>query len=424
MDPVLKLKMERWNMQQEAKAIADRLEAGKASAEDQARAQEIVAETKRIDDEISVIDERRRLAPALQTVRLLPGDADDVMRYGTGPQYAQMFGRAVAGDAAGFRSFAEYAAALHSGMWHPSFQALTTSGSVGYLIPPQFVAAIFDQALEGEVVRPRCRIEPMLSDTKTIAGLSHSDGTDAPFGISGAWTAEGAEITPDDPAVRSVTLAAKKLAALVQVSNEAAADGSSLEAQLTEALTKGIGWLLDSAFLTGLGAGQPLGVLNAPCTVVVAKESGQVADTVIYQNLVTMFSRLHPSSVGRAVWVANVATIPQLLQLSLPIGTSGAHIPVMTQTDAGFTILTRPVVFTEKLPTLGDLGDIMLCDFSQYVVGLRAEVILETSKHLGFSRDTAYYRCKVRADGQPLWDKAYTPKSGPTLSPFVTLAAR
>ena len=37
-------------------------------------------------------------------------------------------------------------------------------------------------------------------------------------------------------------------------------------------------------------------------------------------------------------------------------------------------ILTRPVIFTEKTEKLGDLGDILLADLSQYVVGLRSEM--------------------------------------------------
>jgi HK97 family phage major capsid protein len=58
----------------------------------------------------------------------------------------------------------------------------------------------------------------------------------------------------------------------VQTSNEAAADGTAIDQQLAEALNKGIGWLLDTAFLTSSGVGQPLGVLNAPATITVATE--------------------------------------------------------------------------------------------------------------------------------------------------------
>ena len=101
-----------------------------------------------------------------------------------------------------------------------------------------------------------------------------------------------------------------------------------------------------------------------------------------------MFARLAPGSFGSSVWVANSTAIPQLLQLSIPIGTSGSHVPVMTESDGQFRILTRPVIFTEKVPALGTLGDIGLYDFSHNVVGLRADFSLAKSSHLGSASDT------------------------------------
>jgi HK97 family phage major capsid protein len=59
------------------------------------------------------------------------------------------------------------------------------------------------------------------------------------------------------------------------------------------------------------------------------------------------------------------------------------------------------VIFSEKMNTLGAKGDIMLCDLSQYIIGLRSEALLDKSQHVGFTRDTSYYRCLSRLDGQP-----------------------
>jgi HK97 family phage major capsid protein len=102
----------------------------------------------------------------------------------------------------------------------------------------------------------------------------------------------------------------------------------------------------------------------------------------------------------------------------------GEVIPVLNQTGGTFTILTRPVVFTEKLPALGTRGDILFADLSQYVVGLRQEIVIEKSVMPGFTRDTIYYRGKVRAAGLSSWAASYVPLNGASLSPFVTLDAR
>ena len=118
-------------------------------------------------------------------------------------------------------------------------------------------------------------------------------------------------------------------------------------------------------------------MLNDPALVTVDKEANQAATTLVYMNLTKMMARLHPRCFANSVWIASPTCIPSLLSLTLPIGTSGAAFPVMRDADGGFVILTRPVLFTEKLPVLGTAGDILLCDLSQYIVGMRKEVALE-----------------------------------------------
>ncbi|GAG17969.1 unnamed protein product, partial [marine sediment metagenome] len=184
-------------------------------------------------------------------------------------------------------------------------------------------------------------------------------------------------------------------------------------------------WFRDKAFLKGSGAGQPLGILNGPCVIEVAKETGQSADTIIYDNLLKMLSQLWMGSFQNAVWVAHPTTIPMLGTLSVDTGTGGSHIPVMRESDGKFQILTRPVLFTEKTEPLGTVGDIMLADFSQYVIGLREEMRIDFSPHLYFSTDEMAARLIERHDGFPLWDEHLTLEDGSTtVSPFVTLEAR
>jgi len=123
--------------------------------------------------------------------------------------------------------------------------------------------------------------------------------------------------------------------------------------------------------------------------------------------------------------VCHQTTIPQLLTLSMAVGTGGDHIPVMTESNGQFSILTRPVIFTEKTETLGNKGDIMLADFSQYVVGLREGMRFDSSIHALFEYDEIVSRIIERHDGQPLWDSALTLEDGSTtVSPFVVLEAR
>ena len=114
-----------------------------------------------------------------------------------------------------------------------------------------------------------------------------------------------------------------------------------------------------------------------------------------------------------------------MLQLSIAVGTGGDHIPVMKESNGEFSILTWPVVFTEKTEVLGDQGDVVLADLSQYVIGLRSEMRFDMSIHVHFSTDELLARLIERHDGQPLWSEALTLEDGSTeVSPFVVLAER
>lgn len=351
---------------------------------------------------------------------------------GAALKYRELFPGAVARDEH-FAVASAFFEAVASGRWHPGLRAAMNEGSGsegGFLTPSEYVAAAFDDALEGEVVRPRARVYAMRSDTLRVSGFSMDGSATGPFGFAPSWTGEGASITPSNPLVRRVNLTAKKLALLVQASNELAEDGQSYGQQLDRVMKNAIGWSLDAAFLQGNGAGEPLGVLNAPACISVAKESGQTAATVVAQNIYKMYARLLPSpgAYQRAVWVCSPTVIPQLFQLSIPVGVAGtalASIPSLFQSTAGaMTLLNLPVVPSEKMPTLGSAGDIGLFDFSYFAVGLRREVTLDRSQHLGFQSDLASFRAILRADGMPLLSQPFQPKAGDTLSPFVKLAAR
>jgi HK97 family phage major capsid protein len=87
----------------------------------------------------------------------------------------------------------------------------------------------------------------------------------------------------------------------------------------------------------------------------------------------------------------------------------------------------RPVIPIEHCSALGDLGDILLADMSQYYLATKGGVQMASSIHVQFLTDETVFRFVYRVDGQPSWNVALTPHlstAGQTLSPFVTLAAR
>jgi len=329
----------------------------------------------------------------------------------------------------GFHSMDEFLRTLHSGR---ADNRLINASMVegipefgGYSVPEEYGAFLMDKSLENEIIRPRATVWAMGSETKKVPAFDGADRTNHLFGgISGEWLEEGQTGTRKTAKLRLIQLKAKKLACFSQASNELIADGMSFEEMLAGALIKGLGWYMDYAFINGTGEGQPLGIINDPALITVDKEDSQAAATITYQNVVNMFSRLAPSCFTNAVWLANPSVIPQLLTMTITIGTGGAQIPVFREESGKFTLLGKEVLFTEKCPALGAKGDLILADLSQYAIGMRKEIALDRSNVPGWMEDMTDYRVIVRVDGQGTWDKPITPKNGATLSWAVALEAR
>lgn len=420
----------------EITSIADS-ESRDLTAAENKRHKDIVSGLQKVNDEIadlesSILEEQK----AIEAERTMVIGTDRKFGVAGGRKYAEMFPGNMAND--GFRSFGDFLKAIHVGMLDdrlvPTAAASGASEGVGadggYMVPAEYAATLLDASLESEIVRPRARIEPMQYNMKYVAGFDIQDHTAGIGGFVGKWVGEGGQMDTQKGLLRNLKLEARKLAILTAATNEIIADSPYFERTLGDMLIKALGWYLDYAYLTGDGAGKPRGVLNDPALISVAKEAGQAADTITFENLKAMFNRLHQASVPNAVWVVNQGARAQILSLIQYIETtagskSGTWIPVLRDDGkGGFSALGIPVLFTEKLPALGDKGDILLADFSQYIVGLRRELTLGKSEHLKFDTDEMAYRAILRADGMGAWSKPVTPKNGATLSWCVTLDER
>jgi HK97 family phage major capsid protein len=296
----------------------------------------------------------------------------------------------------------------------------------GFLIGENFEASVLDNALPAEIIRPRCRVFGITSGEKLrLPCYDNGDRSSSVFGgLTAQWIAEGGTITPTDPSFKSLELQVNKLILDMKTSSELqeAAAATYSANPLEQMLSRAVGFFLDHEFLNGNGAGRPLGILNSGALIVVSKVAGQDADTIEYRNLADMFGRsLNPMG---SVWIVNQSAVPELLSLSQIGGTASTPVPVMTESAGTFRILTRPVLFSEHLPALGDQGDIILADLSAYGILIRSGATLQSSAAAYWGTDQIGLRMRLRIDGQPLLDSPVQPHLGATLSPFVTLAAR
>lgn len=347
-------------------------------------------------------------------------------------KYGELCARSgVSCDFGEFRDAAEYFSVLLSGRHDPRLNRRVNQTLVdadgGFAVPTALAERIFDVALESEVVRPRARVFPMTTQTLRLpvwSGFNHQ--TNLYGGFTSQWIAEGGSFSVETPQLEQVALTPKKLGLMARVTSELGDDSPMFADELIAALSNAARFNLDDAFLNGAGGAEPEGILNSNALVSVAKETGQAAATILYDNIVKMWGRLLPGSHANAHWAVNPECLPPLMQTSVAVGTGGSHVPVISESPSGeLRMMGRPVVVTEKLPALGTVGDILLADFRYFAVGMRADVRIDASPHVGFSTDEIYVRLKLRADGRSILSDAITPRKGAsTLSPFVALATR
>lgn len=297
----------------------------------------------------------------------------------------------------------------------------------GFLIPETMRAELLEVALESSVVRPRATVIPMESLRVPIPTVDSTTNATSVFGgVIAYWTEEAAALTDTSASFGRVVLDAKKLTAYSEVPNELPQDASAFNGFISHAFPQAMAFYEDIAFMKGTGVGEPLGWIGCPATAQVAKETGQLAATITWENIAKMYARMLPSSLASAVWVADIAAFPELATMALSVGTGGSAVWLNNGVEGPpMSILGRPVTFTEKANALGTAGDISFVDLSYYLLGDRQSMMAMSSPHYKFANDITAYRVISRVDGRPWIQSAITPQnSGATLSPFVNVATR
>ncbi len=250
-------------------------------------------------------------------------------------------------------------------------------------------------------------------------------------GIQSFWQSEGSTKTDSKPKFGLLELSLKKLIGLCYGTDELLQDAEALGAIISQGFAEEIGFKLDDGILNGTGSGQLLGLLNANCLVSVAKESGQTAKTLIWENIKKMWAQFWPGSYSNGIWIISQSCWLELMSMSESTGTGGVPVWMPANLAKGrpnSTLMGMPVIVAEQCQTLGTKGDIYLADLSQYIVATKGAIQMASSIHVKFTTDETTFRFVYRVDGQPSWHDTLTPYKDATtsapLSPFIVLATR
>ena len=301
----------------------------------------------------------------------------------------------------------------------------------GYTIPPQYMNELLTIAAEDGFIEQRAKVIPM--NTRTVQWpmlditTAQAAGTSPYFGgILAQWQPEAASITESEPQFRLTDWTAWDLVLYAISSNQLLADnGIGLDALLTSLFGQAITWYKEYAYLQGTGSGatMPLGVINAPATLAVTR---LVANRFLMADAASMISRLQIRSWSDACWICHQSVIPQLIMMVDGGAAAGAYgtgattsytggnrlvwLPPMGADGKGPAAVKLPQAFlnglplyiTEKLPQLGQRGDVLLVDWSRYVIGMRLDLQIDVSPHFLFRNNQLAWRVVARVDAKPL----------------------
>jgi HK97 family phage major capsid protein len=302
----------------------------------------------------------------------------------------------------------------------------------GFLVPTTFVPDVLKIDPETDPIGGRTRNIPMATPTVKIPARSDKNHTTS---VSGGLTVtrrpETVAGTPSQMSFEQVVLEAHNLFGISYATEELLTDSPvSFAALLSAGFSDQFTYHLIKERLYGTGVGEFMGILTAldasglGPTVSVAKESSQVAATIVYDNVTKM--RAQCWGYDKAIWLANHDCYPQLSKLSLPIGIAGTamYTPSLRE-DRPDMLLGRPIIYTEYCKTIGTQGDLILANWNEYLEGTYQPMQNAESIHVRFVNHERTFKFWTRNAGQPWWKVAITPAySSSKLSPFIVLDTR
>jgi HK97 family phage major capsid protein len=264
-----------------------------------------------------------------------------------------------------------------------------TDSAGGYTVPTRLASFFIDKLRAAAVVfQAGAQTVPMDSDNLAIARIT-GDPTCA-------WTAENAEISASDPTFDAVTLAPKKLAALVKVSRELLEDSVNIGAALEAAFVGAMSRELDRALLFGSGSSnQPTGLFNISGINSVSMGTNGAAVTN-FDNLIDLLL---------AIKEDNGATPNSFIMAPR---TEAAYAKLKDSDNNPLTeprmtaelrrLVTTAVPIDQTQGSASNASCVLTGDFSKMLVGVRTQMSMHMLNERYAEYDQVGFLVRLRAD--------------------------
>jgi HK97 family phage major capsid protein len=290
----------------------------------------------------------------------------------------------------------------------------------GFAVPTQFKPEMLMIQPEPSIVRERATVIPAGDPPDgTITMPALSQGADGVFGgVQVYWIGEGQTKPETAGDLEEISLTPKEVAAHTVVTDKLLRNWEAADTFISFLLRTATISAEDFSFLRGNGVAKPMGAINAPGALTVARS---VAGQINYIDTVNMQAALLPESGSRALYIANQSALPQLATMQDP---DGHYIFIQGDAARGIpaTLNGIPLKFTGKTPVLGVKGDLMLIDFTYYLIKDGSGPFIAASEHVLFRQNKTVIKVFWNVDGQGWVKEPLTLEDGATqVSPYVVL---
>lgn len=276
----------------------------------------------------------------------------------------------------------------------------------GFLVPADMINEIQKKVDGDESLLSRCRQLNTSGNRITMPIDENAPWSGNSSNFEAYWVGEEKTATESQKKMGEADIKLHKLAAKVSVTDEMLEDAPLIESIIMADAPEVIMARMNSAIISGDGVKKPLGILNSGFGYEVAKESGQAADTIIFNNLKKLYTHALPRAKRNGVFLYNVACEEQLIGMKLePTSTDSTSVYLPNNSIAGApygTLWGKPVFpMAGALPQLGDKGDIMFVDLSYYYAAVKTGGIKrQISVHALWDEDKTSYKFSFRMGGQ------------------------
>jgi HK97 family phage major capsid protein len=302
----------------------------------------------------------------------------------------------------------------------------------GSLIQSDHAEDLFTVAKQAGKLASKCKVIPVKGNSTTILRVDETSmAIGSQFGgVRAYWRKEAGTVTPTRPKFREENIQMEAMEALFYATEEQLEDAPQLETFANMAFGEAIGYQVDDAIVAGNGAGKPLGILNSPCLIVISKESGQAAASLLYANLDNMVDRLLVGCEENAILMIHPSLRQKLRNVYATPGSNTDFMPFLMSGGGKAGQLVDPIngfpiERVQQCKAPGSKGDIILGDLSKYHLYRKGGIKASQSMHVAFLTSERVFKWTVRLNGQPALVSAVQDANGSTTrSAFVALEER